>query len=96
LQVTFGTAGTAFSQGMSTWSSSPNTARKSLILAPSSDAKTTLPKVCQDFEAQVVEVNGEADLIHLLVNDRPHLTLKGDVLRRIGFEMTEQPFPRMK
>ena len=33
--------------------------------------KNIFAKVCRDFEAHWVEVNGEADHIHLLVNDPP-------------------------
>ena len=33
--------------------------------------KTIFEKVCRDFEAQLVEMNGEADHVHLLVNYLP-------------------------
>jgi len=53
-------------------------------------------KICEDFEAQLVEMDGEADHIHLLVNYPPkvsisHLvnSLKGASSRRLRLERTD-------
>jgi len=54
-----------------------------------------LRKVCEDFGAQLVEMNGEADHVHLLVNYPPSVSvsrlvnsLKGASSRRLR---TERP-----
>ena len=54
-----------------------------------------LRKVCEDFQAQLVEMDGEDDLVHLLVNYPPSVwvsklvnSLKGASSRRLR---TERP-----
>jgi len=48
-----------------------SSSRKSLMLTLSNDSKPGPPRLCQDFEAQRVEVNGEVDHTRLLVNYPP-------------------------
>lgn len=52
--------------------------------------ETYTKKVCEDFEAELVEFNGESDHIHMLVNYPPKLaisklvnSLKGVTSRRL-------------
>lgn len=39
------------------------------------DCENTMRKVCEDFEVQLVEFNGEDDHVHLLVNFPPTVQL---------------------
>lgn len=39
--------------------------------------EATMRKVCEDFEATLVEFNGETDHVHLLVNYPPKVTVSG-------------------
>lgn len=55
--------------------------------------ETTMRSVCDDFEAQLVEFNGEEDHVHLLVEYPPKIaisklvnSLKGVSARRLRFE----------
>ncbi len=41
------------------------------------DLKVTFTKVCEDFEATLVEFNGEDDHVHLLVNYPPKVSVSG-------------------
>ncbi len=41
------------------------------------DLKITFTKVCEDFEATLVEFNGEDDHVHLLVNYPPKVSVSG-------------------
>jgi putative transposase len=57
--------------------------------------RTMFTKVCEDFEAQLVELDGEDDHVHLLVNYAPSISvsklvnsLKGASSRRLR---TERP-----
>jgi putative transposase len=46
--------------------------------------KLMLEKVCADFEAQLVEINGEAEPVHLLINYPPKRSLSSLVNSRKG------------
>lgn len=50
------------------------------------DLKITFTKVCEDFEATLVEFNGEDDRVHLLVNYPPKVSVSGPVnsLKRVS------------
>lgn len=57
--------------------------------------ETTMRKVCDDFEARLIEFNGEDDHVHLLIEYPPKLTisklvnsLKGVSARRLRQEFT--------
>jgi putative transposase len=39
------------------------------------DLRTIFAKICEDFEAQLVECNGEDDHVHLLVNYPPRVSI---------------------
>ncbi len=59
--------------------------------------ESTMRSVCDDFEAQLVEFNGEEDHVHLLVEYPPKIaisklvnSLKGVSARRLRFEFTGQ------
>jgi putative transposase len=45
--------------------------RRCLTERPSSGSKPFFEKVCRDFQAQLVEMNGEAKHVHLLINYPP-------------------------
>lgn len=50
--------------------------RKSVFSKPILDSlKSIFAKVCNDFEAELIEVNGEEDHVHLLVNYPPKVLL---------------------
>ena len=70
-QAIFVTAGIAFSHCMSTWSSSPNIEDKVFDAGAIQRLKVMFEKVCTDFEAQLVEMNGEAEHVHLLIHYPP-------------------------
>jgi putative transposase len=46
--------------------------------------KVMFEKVCADFEAQLVEMNGEAEHVHLLINYPPKRSVSSLVNRRKG------------
>ncbi|WP_432097046.1 IS200/IS605 family transposase [Streptomyces sp. bgisy100] len=57
-------------------------------------------KVCEDFEAELTEFNGERDHVHLLINYPPKVavsklvnSLKGVSARRIRQEFTDRIHP---
>jgi putative transposase len=55
---------------------------------------TILASVCRDFEAELVEFNGEHDHVHLLVNDPPKVALSTFVasLKGVSSRMLRQQF----
>ncbi len=44
--------------------------------------RTYFSNVCADFEAELVEMDGEPDHVHLLINYPPKLAISGRLLRR--------------
>ena len=56
---------------MSTWYSSPNIEERYLTENAIQRLKVMFEKVCTDFEAQLVEINGEAEHVHLLIHYPP-------------------------
>jgi putative transposase len=56
---------------MFTWHSSLNIEERYLTETLSSGSKSCSKKVCTDFEAQLVEINGEAEHVHLLIHYPP-------------------------
>lgn len=57
--------------------------------------ETTMREVCDDFDARLVEFNGEEDHVHLLVEYPPKVaisklvnSLKGVSARRLRYELT--------
>lgn len=55
-------------------------------------------KVCLDFEAELVEFNGEDDLVHLLVNYPPKVAVSGLVnsLKGASSRVLRSQFPELK
>ena len=70
-QAIFVTAGIAFSHCMSTWYSSPNIEERYLTEALSSGSKSCSRKFALTSRAQLVEMNGEAEHVHLLIHYPP-------------------------
>jgi putative transposase len=83
-QVIFVTAGIAFSHCMFTWHSSLNIEERYLTETLSSGSKSCSKKVCTDFEAQLVEINGEAEHVHLLIHYPPKHSVSSMVNSLIG------------
>lgn len=55
-------------------------------------------KVCEDFEATLVEFNGEQDHVHLRVNYPPKVTVSGLVnsLKGVSSRRLKQEFPDLE
>jgi len=55
-------------------------------------------KVCEDFEATLVEFNGEQDHVHLRVNYPPKVSISGLVnsLKGVSSRRLKQEFPDLK
>jgi putative transposase len=55
-------------------------------------------KVCADFEAELVEFNGEDDHVHLLVNYPPKVPISGLVnsLKGASSRVLRSQFPELK
>jgi REP element-mobilizing transposase RayT len=70
-QAIFVTAGIAFSHCMSTWYFVAKYRRKVFDGDAIQRLKVMFEKVCTDFEAQLVEINGEAEHVHLLIHHPP-------------------------
>ena len=92
-QAIFVTAGMAFSHCRSTWYSSPNIEERYLTLALSSGSKSCSRKFALTSRAQLVEMNGEAEHVHLLIHYPPKHSvssmvnsLKGVFSRRLRIE----------
>jgi len=75
-------AGIARLHYMPTWSSSRNIEERCLTETPSERLQVMFEKVCRDFQAQLVEMNGEAEHVHLLI----HLPAKA-----LRVELGQQP-----
>ena len=56
---------------MFTWSLSQNIEEGCLTGTPSERLQAIFEKVCRDFQAQLVEMNGQAEHVHLLINYPP-------------------------
>ncbi len=58
--------------------------------------KTIFEQVCADFDAVVVEFNGEGDLVHLLVNYPPKVALSGLVnsVKGVSSRIMRRDHPR--
>ena len=67
----FVTADIACPHYMFTWSSSRNIEERCLTETPSERLQVMFEKVCRDFQAQLVEMNGEAEHVHLLIHYPP-------------------------
>src|SRR5256886_6646927 len=85
---TLDTAGIALLQCTSIWSLSPNAATASLNGQAIEALRAIFSKVCTDFQAQLVELDGQRDHVHLLVNYPPNVSvsslvnsLKGEIGR---------------
>jgi REP element-mobilizing transposase RayT len=70
-QMIFVTAGIACSHYMSTWSSSRNIEEGVFDRGALQRLQAIFEKVCRDFQAQLVEMNGQAEHVHLLINYPP-------------------------
>jgi putative transposase len=70
-QAIFVTAGIAFSHCMSTWYFVAKYRRKVFDGDAIQRLKVMFEKVCTDFETQLVEINGEAEHVHLLIHYPP-------------------------
>jgi len=55
-------------------------------------------KVCRDFEAELVEFNGEADHVHLLVNYPPKVAVSRLVnsLKGVSSRLLRKEFPELE
>jgi putative transposase len=69
---------------MSTWSSSQKLRRKVFDEDAMQRLKVLFEKICADFEAQLVEMNGEAEHVHLLINYPPKHSVSSMVNSRKG------------
>jgi putative transposase len=64
-------AGIACTHYTPTWSSSRNIEERCLTETPSERLQAIFEKVCRDFQAQLVEMNGEAEHVRLLIHYPP-------------------------
>ena len=64
-----------FSRCTCTWSSWRNIARKVLDGKAIESLRTIFMKVCRCFEAQLIEMDGEHDHVHLLIEYPPKLAV---------------------
>ena len=70
------TADTVFLIYIFIWSLSLSIARRSVFTkAVLEDLKEIFASVCQDFEAELVEFDGEKDHVHLLINYPPKVSI---------------------
>lgn len=60
--------------------------------------KYHLLKVCEDFGCRLVEVNGESDHVHLLIEPLPHTTPSKLVnsLKGVSSRMLRKEFPELE
>ena len=58
-----------------TWSSCTSTEGVCSRKHPSTDLRTIFASVCDDFEAELIEMDGEDDHVHLLVNYPPKVAI---------------------
>ena len=60
--------------------------------------KEIFAKVCQDFEAELIEFNGEKDHVHLLVNYPPKVAVSKLVnsLKGVSSRKIKQIYPELK
>ena len=73
--------------------------RKDVLTAPMLESLHVLfSKVCTDFEAELVEFNGEDDHVHLLVNYPPKVPISGLVnsLKGASSRVLRSQFPELK
>lgn len=73
--------------------------RKDVLTQPMLESLEGLfRKVCTDFEAQMVEFNGEDDHVHLLVNYPPKVAVSGLVnsLKGASSRVLRNQFPELK
>ena len=73
--MTFVMAGIACPQYMSTWPSSRNIEDKVFDGDALQKLQAIFEKVCRDFQAQLVEMNAEAEHVHLLIHCPPKHSL---------------------
>ena len=60
---------------MFTWSLSPDTDARFFDHDATEKLRTYFSNVCADFEAELVEMDGEPDHVHLLINYPPKLAI---------------------
>lgn len=73
--------------------------RKDVLTVPMLESLSGLfSKVCSDFEAELVEFNGEDDHVHLLVNYPPKVPISGLVnsLKGASSRVLRSQFPELK
>src|SRR6202050_4767228 len=62
-----------------------------------SDLRSIFKEVCDDFEAELVEFDGEDDHVHLLVNYPPKVAVSNLVnsLKGVSSRLLRQQFPQL-
>lgn len=73
--------------------------RKDVLTKPMLESLEKLfSKVCNDFEAELVEMNGEDDHVHLLVNYPPKVSISNLVnsLKGASSRVLRKQFPELK
>ena len=62
------------------------------------EMKNIFEKVCEDFEAELIEFNGEDDHVHLLVNYPPKISVSKMVnsLKGVSSRLLRKQFPELK
>lgn len=62
------------------------------------EIKNIFEKVCEDFEAELIEFNGEDDHVHLLVNYPPKISVSKMVnsLKGVSSRLLRKQFPELK
>lgn len=72
--------------------------RKVLEKSALETLKTIFTELCKDFEAELVEMNGEDDHVHLLVNYPPKVSISKLVnsLKGVSSRLLRKQFPRIE
>ena len=62
------------------------------------EMKNVFEKVCEDFEAELIEYNGEDDHVHLLVNYPPKISVSKIVnsLKGVSSRLLRKQFPELE
>ena len=62
------------------------------------EMKNVFEKVCEDFEAELIEFNGEDDHVHLLVNYPPKISVSKIVnsLKGVSSRLLRKQFPELE
>ena len=62
------------------------------------EMKNVFGKVCEDFEAELIEFNGEDDHVHLLVNYPPKISVSKIVnsLKGVSSRLLRKQFPELE